>query len=254
MPTNIFNHFMVHGWGILTYPFIPKLRGKTNVISEWRRISFIEKRRNLEPVLKLIAEINPDLLVLNEAIYELYKGTIETALRDQGFQSISWGAGNHYLGTHFSTVVATKKHGAPIACNLPQRRVLGGGAGTSGIRLEKEKLSIFGLHLSLGVPALWNRQVDTVVLAAEEERARGQEVILAGDWNESEPLITEHPGFKKLKLISADSMRTLTCPTFFHPAMKDLDHIFMPEAWQRKSINTFSFGSDHLALLAEVER
>jgi endonuclease/exonuclease/phosphatase family metal-dependent hydrolase len=84
-----------------------------------------------------------------------------------------------------------------------------------------------------------------------EEQCSGREVVLAGDWNASASFIQRYPFFSKLGLVDAGN-DTPTCPTFL-PWLKPLDHIFVPAQWSVKDFQAIPFGSDHLALLAEVE-
>jgi len=251
---SLWHQLHMHGWGVLTYEFFPPLRGKFAEVSEQKRVAYVKRHRHLEPVLKMIERTQPDALVLNEVIYELYRDELERALRGMGFQTICWGVSTHYPGTSISTLVATREVGEPIPCIMPQRPSMGGGAGMAGIRMDAKNLSIFGMHLTYRSPELFKKQVAYIARMVEAEKTRGKGIVMAGDWNESESVIGANADFKKLDLVSADAQEKLTCPVFLPRFLqKPLDHIFIPPSWQRKSVQTIPFGSDHLALLAEVE-
>lgn len=244
----------IHGWGVLTYEFLPPLRGRTAAVSELKRAAYVQKHRNLQPILDLVQKTQPDVLVLNETIYEMYRDELETALHCMRFQTIAWGVSTHYPGTTISTLVATKRAGIPIPCTMPQRSSMGGGAGMAGIRLSDSSLSVFGVHLTYRSPGLFKRQIAYLAKVAAKERAHGTEVIVAGDWNEREATIVANPDFRQLHLMPAALQEEATCPTFLPRFLqKPLDHVFVPPHWQRGDSKAIAFGSDHLALVVEVE-
>ncbi len=193
------------------------------------------------------------MLVLNEVIYELYRGELEQALWQTGFQTIAWGVSTHYPGTSISTLVATKGLGTAIPCTMPQRPSMGGGAGMAGIRLAGTSTSVFGIHLTYRSPTLFERQIKYLVKVAASEKNHGNDVIVAGDWNEREATIISNPEFTMLDLVPSVSVESATCPTFLPRFLqKPLDHVFIPPHWQRVRSDTIAFGSDHLALEVEV--
>jgi endonuclease/exonuclease/phosphatase family metal-dependent hydrolase len=244
----------IHGWGILTYEYLPVLRGKIATVSTSKRVDYVRKQQNLEPTLELVRRTCPDILVLNETIYEIYRDELEFALSRLGFETVAWGVSTHYPGTTISTLVATKRSGTAIPCTMPQRPSMGGGAGMAGIRLSALPLSVFGVHLTYRSPTLFKRQVSYIAKAAALESAQGREVILAGDWNECEAEIFANPQFRSLQLTSAALKEDVTCPTFLpHLLRKPLDHVFIPSNWHRSHSEVIGFGSDHLALIATVE-
>lgn len=244
----------IHGWGALTYEILPPLRGRIAAVSEARRVAYVGRHKDLGATTALIQRVSPDVLVLNEVIFELYRDELERALADEGFQTIAWGLSTHYPGTTLSTLVATKAPGAPIPCTMPQRPSMGGGAGIAGIKLNEMRASVFGVHLTYRSPKLFIRQMQYVANVAAGEKACGNDVIVAGDWNECEATITANVDFKTLGLSTATQIESATCPTFFPPSWrKSLDHVFMPSHWRRVASDAIAFGSDHLAIAAEVE-
>jgi endonuclease/exonuclease/phosphatase family metal-dependent hydrolase len=243
----------IHGWGILTYEFLPLLRGKFASVSEERRVAYVKKNQHLTPLLEMIRRTAPDALVLNEVIYELYQKSLEQDLRGMGFSAIAWGVSTHYSGTSISTLVATREPGEAIPCTMPQRPSMGGGAGMAGIRLSNKSLSVFGMHLTYRNPPMFKKQLAYIADMAKYEQSQDSQVILAGDFNESEAAICTHQDFNSLGLKSADSQEKLSCPTFLPKFLqKSLDHIFVPTDWQKRRAETIAFGSDHLALLVET--
>ena len=168
----------IHGPGILTYEFLPGLRGLSPVISETKRVAYARKNKHLEPVFDLIRRVSPDVLVLNETLYELYRDEIEDVLRRNAFKTIAWGVSTHYPGTSISTLLATKAPGKVVPCMMPQRPSMGGGAGMAGIRLRD--LSIFGLHLTYRNPPMFKKQLAYIAEMAKKEVALGNQMLLAG--------------------------------------------------------------------------
>jgi endonuclease/exonuclease/phosphatase family metal-dependent hydrolase len=252
--SSIRHQLHIHGPGILTYEFLPGLRSLSPVVSEAKRVAYVKKNQHLEPVFELIRRTEPDVLVLNEVIYEVYRERVEQELYAMGFQTIAWGVSTHYPGTSISTLLATKERGEIIPCTMPQRPSMGGGAGMTGIRLKDKALSLFGMHLTYRNPSMFIKQLGYIAVMARNEKSKGKEVALVGDFNESEPTVCANPDFKSLGLISADPQEKLTCPTFLPRFMqKPLDHTFIPANWKRKHAQTMAFGSDHLALLIEAE-
>lgn len=123
----------------------------------------------------------------------------------------------------------------------------------AGIRLPH--LVAFGVHLTYRSPTLFKQQIAYIAKVAAAEGAVGRQIVLAGDWNETEATITANAAFARLNLASGAAQEEPTCPTFLpRPLQKPLDHIFVPQSWQRRDSKTVAFGSDHLALLVDVER
>lgn len=243
----------IHGWGALAYLFCPPLFRECGKISRSRRVAYVLKNKNLGSTEEMISRTQPDVLVLNELIYELYGAEVETYLGQQGFQAIGWGISSHYPGTSISTLVAVKSGGELISCSMPQRPSIGGGAGMTGIRLAGRSQSVFGVHLTYRSPALFLQQIRYIARMAADEKARGNEVVIAGDWNESVSTITANSDFRSLGLMTGASRQHLTCPTFFPRFLRSsLDHVFVPNGWRQVRSDAIAFGSDHLALAVEV--
>ncbi|MEK7093525.1 MAG: hypothetical protein AAB927_03520 [Patescibacteria group bacterium] len=251
--SSVWHQLHIHGWGILTYELLPELRGMSPMVLEAKRVAYVKKNQHLEPVFDLIRHTAPDILVLNETLYELYRDEIERELRTMKFQTIAWGVSTHYPGTSISTLLATKELGEVIPCTMPQRPSMGGGAGMAGIRLDARSLSVFGMHLTYRNPPMFKKQLAYIADMAKKEQLRGNMNMLAGDWNEKEAVVCGNPDFARLGLVSADPNEKLTCPMFLPSFLqKSLDHIFIPAHWKIACAEAIAFGSDHLALLAEV--
>ena len=124
----------------------------------------------------------------------------------------------------------------------------------AGIRLTTgAAVSVFGVHLTYRSPALFKRQIKYIAEVASREQARGNDVVLAGDWNESTGTITANPEFGALSLVSSVSKEWLTCPTYLPRFLqKPLDHVFVPPSWRRIDSETIAFGSDHLVLAVKA--
>jgi endonuclease/exonuclease/phosphatase family metal-dependent hydrolase len=251
---NVKHHLHIHGWGALAHVCVPSWRGKAAQLSLSKRLAYVHKNKNLGPTWKMIGRINPDVLVLNEVMYESHHQELESGLRQEGFQTIAWGVSTHYPGTSISTMVATKMSGTPIPCSMPQRPSMGGGAGMAGIRLSEIPLAVFGVHLTYRSPTLFARQINYIAQVSAQENCCGNEVIVSGDWNECVAKIVRHTDFKMLDLVSGETDESPTCPTFLPRFLqKPLDHVFVPSRWRAIESSTVAFGSDHLALAVEID-
>lgn len=244
-----------HSWSsFLVTHLVPPLRGKWGgpAYSVWRT-NYFRTHENLQATFDLIANTNPDILILNEIILEIHADTLEKTLREFGYVVITHGGSEKYPDRHISTWVASKIPGEALLLTMPQLVVPGGGGGTAGLRLTNG-ISVIGLHAAYGNPSLWREQVDAVAETAANEQMLGQRVILAGDWNEPEEPIIERESFKRLSLQSVDRAKTRTCPTSLPRFLQSsLDHIFVPNDFEINDFKAVSFSSDHLALFAEVE-
>lgn len=249
-PKNIRSHIAFHG--LATVSHLVKSE-RLAAFAQKRRVSFLQRHGSLEAVFALVEGMRPDILVLNELIWEVYKEPVEKHLREQGFISFAWDAAHNWQGTRLTTLIAARSAGTPIPCAIPRLPLHGGGATMAGLRLDTERISIFGVHPTYKVPQLWKHQIRAIAEAAHAERVRGNSLVLAGDWNEEESAIFEDEEFKKLRVKSVDAGKTRTCPTFFPPRWrKSLDHIFVPDTWNIEDTEAIAFGSDHLAITTEV--
>jgi endonuclease/exonuclease/phosphatase family metal-dependent hydrolase len=246
---NLRNHIAIHGPRILLHVFVPWTRGRKAGVAV-HDPDYIRRHTDLRPVYDLIDAAKPDVIVLNEVLQEMHGEELTAYLRDRGFDNIAWGAGLHYPETHISTVVATKWDSTPIACEMPHLPCMGGGAGSAGMRVED--ISMLGAHLGNGIPDLVESQLAYLAEVAAREEADGQKVMLAGDFNIPAHSKAAREAFRKLDLAAADGDNFPTCPTFL-PFHTPLDHVFLPSTIRIKNLQTYFFGSDHLALSVETE-
>jgi len=246
---NIRAHLAIHGSKVFLHTFVPWLRGRL-ANADVADGDYIRRKTDLSPTIALIRKLSPDILVLNEVLHDTHKDEIERALRGQGFSTIAWGLGGHYPSMRISTVIATKAAGEIIPCDMPQQPSMGGGAGCAQIQLP-DGIAIIGVHLGNGIPKLIKRQVHALATTTASALSHGHRAILAGDFNVSASYMQTFEEFKALSLVAADGDRLLTCPTFL-PFRKPLDHIFVPTSMEVTSIESLTFGSDHLAVCAEV--
>ena len=243
-----------HSWtSFLVEVLLPPLRGIwAGPAYSPKRVEYMRKHEHLEAVFDLLRDSDPDVVVLNEVLPEIHGAKLEEGLRKLGFISISVGRGAKYPDAYVSTLVASKAAAEPIACLMPQTPHPGCGGGIAGLRLAG--VSIIGAHLAMGGSALWRSQVDAIAKIAADEQTRSSAVIVTGDWNSVESPIFAQESFKKLGLISVDKEKTPTCSTSLPSFLQwSVDHIFIPASWSIKDFKAIPFGSDHLALLAEVE-
>jgi endonuclease/exonuclease/phosphatase family metal-dependent hydrolase len=233
--------------------FVPPLRGK--YAGPWyslKRVEYLRAGENLEPTFRMIRNANPDILIVNEVVTQMHEQKFRKELTEMGFKTISIGLAAKYPDARCSTLVASKFEGAALQCTMPQLPCPGGGSGVAGLRLQNG-ISVIGAHLALGIPELWNAQVEAIARFAAFEQARGQAIIIAGDCNEIEAPFWKHAAFLALGLVSVDAQKTPTSPLSLPRFLqKSIDHIFIPASWRLANFETIAFGSDHLALLADA--
>ena len=243
-----------HSWNSFLIAILcPPLRGR------WggppyssKRIEYLQKHEDIKATIRLISETNPDILVLNEVVPEIHRSQLDFALKEMGFATMAYGLGGKYPDAHVSTLVATKEEASVIPATMPQPPYPGCGGGIAGLRL-KNGISIIGAHMALGGTDLWRKQLADIVTLIENEETLGNKVVFAGDCNETEKFI--NPSFLKAELTSVDKHETSTCPTSLPGIFqKSLDHIYIPNIWTLEDFRTIQFGSDHLALFAQISR
>src|SRR5580704_5163148 len=127
MLSSVKHHLHIHGSAILNFGVSQRLRDRNNIAVGMRRAEYVKKHQNLDPAIEMIRRLQPDILILNEVIYELNCELFEDVLDRIGFRTIEWGISNHYPGTSISTLLATKAPGSAIRCMMPQRPSMGGG-------------------------------------------------------------------------------------------------------------------------------
>lgn len=248
--SNFRAHAAYHSWPTVATLAFPFLRGRVGRIPRKAgRTEGLQARDNLAATIALVQSCDPDIAILNEVVFETQGERLRAALKEMGFRTIAWGFAAHHEDARVSTWVAAKEAGAQFACEMPQSPYPGHGAGIAGMRLEGG-ISAIGVHLANGV-ALWYEQLVAVGRIVAEEKARGNHIVVAGDWNHNERAIFRHSQLGELGLVSADWEKHGTCPTYL-PFRLSLDHIFISDSWKLVRAETMAFGSDHLALCAEV--
>lgn len=252
---NVLGLAAYHSWLALPGILIPALRGKgAGAPYSQKRIDYLRKHKDLDPLFRMIVATDPDILILNEVIPEVCGDELTATLQNLGYTTITIGKGGKYPNAHVSTCVAAKSTGEPLPSTMPQPPLPACGGGVAGLRLSSG-ISVIGAHTAFGGSDLWRAQIRAITEAAETEQRKGNEVILAGDWNEIQDKITVQPGWKNLNLKPVDPSKTPTCPVSLPTLFRrQLDHIFVPKTWTVASFKTMAFGSDHLAVLAEVGR
>ncbi len=252
--TNVRSLAAYHSWSsFLTAILYPPLRGR------WggppyssTRVGYLKKHSDLNATLQLISEADPDILVLNEIVFEIHKSHLDDALKQMEFTAIAYGLGGKYPDAHAVTLVAAKEDAAIIPAAMPQLPYPGCGGGIAMLRL-KRGISVVGAHMALPGTNLWPQQLDSIQALIEAEKNLGNEVVFAGDCNETAPPITA--ALSKFNIISVDKNRTPTCPLSLPRIFqKDLDHIYIPNTWSINDVRIIPFGSDHAAVCAELSR
>jgi len=251
---NVYTHLVIHGRSMLTLFLNPKaLKDKAGYLKP-ARFKYFEKHNSLKSITSLIEKESPDILVLNEVLKQFQQGELEATLKKLGYKSISFGFSRHYDDATVSSLVASKAKAVPVAIDFPQGSHPGGGGGIAALRFAESMLTVIGAHLCYAnFTWLYGPEIEAISDFISKEIASGRKVVTAGDWNESSHTINAYPSFSKLNLKNAEA-DIKTCPTFFPKSkLKPLDHIFTPSDWQTLDAKTAPFGSDHLAVIAEVE-
>ncbi|HEV7449028.1 MAG TPA: hypothetical protein VGP13_00605 [Candidatus Paceibacterota bacterium] len=244
-----------HGWGPFLIGILARpLQGRWAGPPYWKkRTDYLRANENLDPTFEMIRRESPDVVILSEVVPEIHSPRIEERLKELGFKTISYGLGAKYPDAHVTTYVAAKEAGEALPCSMPQLPYPACGGGIAGVRLVSG-VSIIGLHAAVGVSKLWRSQVQAVADIATQEQARGNRVVITGDWNETEETIMKQASFAKLGLVSVNKEKVPTCPISLPRFLqKSVDHIFVPADWSIKNFKATPFGSDHLALLAEAD-
>lgn len=245
-----------HGWRVL--PFL-LTGGRLSGIFDYsarpnkNRLRFASTHSTIRPILALIEKEQPDVIVLNEVLYQVHREPLEAGLKKMGFAHIAWGLSLHYPDVTISTVVASRlpcldDRFAPTMTQLPQ---ISGGAGIAGLRLKEHPVTIVGFHLTKGLRGLSGQQLEDLDKIYESEEADGRLTILAGDFNEHARFIERVASLKASGLAVFIKVPTtpLGLPKFLEA---DYDHICLPAGWSADKTTCVSFGSDHLAVITEL--
>jgi endonuclease/exonuclease/phosphatase (EEP) superfamily protein YafD len=211
---------------------------------------------SLSKVIDLITAELPDVIILNELLYQIHYETLNTALAELGYKDIVWGFSPHHPDAILSTVVASRipvlSGGASL--ELPWGRQIGGGGGASYVSLADMPVTVVGCHLVIGkgMRVVFEKEIAVLKNFAEEERKSGRQVVIAGDFNATDGKIQDTMNFASLKLKTVTTQKTnpLCLPAFLRT---ECDHIFLPSNWQIPETRFLSFGSDHLAVVTEVK-
>ena len=250
---NIFNHLVFHGWSMITFFTTPKSLRKHKNHLNLKRIFYVRKHSDLKSIIDLLDKEQPDVLMLNEVIEQLFSSELEKELRLLGYKSFSLGHSKHYADATVSSLVASKIEGEAVKIKFPEESHVSGGGGIAALRLSEHKITVANVHMcSTKFSWLYSAEVKAIAKFISEEKFAGREVVIGGDWNASTSFLNKYASFFKLNLQSAESDLP-SCPTFL-PKLKPLDHIFVPHGWKATKVKTVSFGSDHLAISVCVEK
>lgn len=217
------------------------------------RLEYFKRTTSLKRTFELIRNRTPDLLVVNELIREAHEEEAMNELRQLGYKSFAWGEGAKVPDLRLATLIASRLEALPVAedLHMPFRDRMGGGAGAVYLRLKEEPITFIGCHLTYGIPDLFVEQVRALVAFAKSEESAGRQVVMGGDFNARNVTVQKTAGFSALSLKTVTDQRT--CPTCVPSIFRTgIDHIFVPKDWQVISKGFHAFGSDHLAVSAEV--
>ncbi len=245
-------HIGVYGWkflpSILFSETLSKFVDMTKVEYP-TRFDYVKRKTNLKPILDVLRQQTPDIIILNELIYQVHVEEIEKFFTDNGYTFV-WGKSLHQEHTTLSTIIATKlpsDGGAQLP--IVQKAKPGSGGGFAYIRLADQPITVVGVHCSSLYEYLWSEQLEELVGFVKHERAAGRRTVIAGDFNATEEQLLARKSFEDLKIGTIDEQERWTCPVWQigkWPHRTAIDHILAPDAWKRISFETGEFGSDHL--------
>jgi len=216
-----------------------------------RRARFFSSKSDLSRVLELVRSEDLDVLVLNEVLREFHQSVLERELRTLGFISFAWGFLDYFPDAALGTLVASKFPADPFLATVREFAQLRRGSRTAALRFRDMSLSVIGCHLELAARELAKEQLEDLVALHDAEKRQGRAVVIAGDCNDSARNIARHETFAALGLSSVT--KRATCPLGFPALLRwDLDHIFLPPGWRVLDTRYIGFGSDHLAVAADV--
>jgi len=216
-----------------------------------RRTRYFSSHNNIPRLLALVRAEDPDVLVLNEVLRQFHQEELTRGLSALGFVSFAWNFIDYFPDMAFGTLVASKLLAEPFPASIRELPQWKSGSRTAGLRFRNAPLSVIGCHLDLAARELLKGQLDDLAALHAKEKNAGRSVVIAGDCNETAKKILAHPGFCALGFKSVTTQAT--CPLSFPQILRwDLDHIFIPTTWQVRDVTYPSFGSDHLAVAAEV--
>ncbi|MEA2701871.1 MAG: hypothetical protein QOE22_580 [Candidatus Parcubacteria bacterium] len=245
----------LYGWKIFPYLLTSGRFGSIfnyNTGPGRKGIAFFSAHSTVRPVLALIAEEKPDIVVLTEILHQIHEEPLRKGLEELGFAHIGWGKSLQPPHLTATAVVASRLPCLDdgFAPTMTQLQQISGGAGISGLRLEKQAVTIVGAHLTVGLRSLSERQVQDLIGIYKTEGSNGRICILAGDFNQRAKGLDRIPSFRALGLSTVTKQpTTLLGPTFLR---FDYDHVFLPPGWRASDTHYRSFGSDHLAVVSEL--
>lgn len=252
--TNIVGHLIFHGRQMITLFINPvSLKNRKGYLYP-RRVKYLKRHSSLKNIIALIREESPDIIMLNELIFQLHKDELQNELINLGYKYFSWGFSEHYADTTVSSFVASKSKAESVMIKFPQESHAGGGAGIASIRFSESNITAISVHMCVSdkFPWLYDAEIETITKFIQGEKSTGREVVIGGDWNASASYLKKYDLFSKSNFINSEGDLP-TCPTFF-PKLNSLDHVFIPNNWKTLNAKTISFGSDHLAVSVEVEK
>jgi endonuclease/exonuclease/phosphatase family metal-dependent hydrolase len=148
----------------------------------------LDRLRRPERILDVLAEMSPDIVVLQEADRRL--GARRTALplpqiEAHGFHAIPFDTRPESIGWHGNAILVRKRATITGHALIPLPALEPRGAVMADIRIDGKALRIIGMHLDLS--GLWRRRQVHAILAAADAARPQMRTVLAGDLNEWSP-------------------------------------------------------------------
>jgi len=151
-----------------------------------RKAIGIDRQRRPERILEVLAEIDADIVILQEADRRF--GARQAALplhllaEHSDYQPIDFAVRSGGIGWHGNAILV-RKAAAAVACRVLHLPALEPrGAVMADIRIGGRDVRIVGMHLDLS--GLWRRRQAHAILAAIAHEERPLPTIMAGDLNE----------------------------------------------------------------------
>jgi endonuclease/exonuclease/phosphatase family metal-dependent hydrolase len=213
-----------------------------------------DRKRNPERVLSVLAELNADIIALQEADRRFGQRASaiphHMVLEHSEYRPVHFGIRAQSLGWHGNAILVRKGIGIGHAQILPLPTLEPRGAIMAELNWQGQELRLIAAHLDLS--GLWRRrQIKT--LLDYYKAASPMPTIMLGDFNQwsNRGAMTEFAG---------STMHLLNSPPSFHARkpMARLDRILISNSLRAKECATHisplsRLASDHLPLWAQIE-
>ncbi len=212
-----------------------------------------KKDSSCEAVVDVIASVKPDIIGLTEMGGKHALADLQSRLRKRGLdykysRVLERDGASHALALLSRYPIARDDSKANYGLYGQQNRKMLRGILDVTVRVgEKRSYRILGAHLkarrggnSSEAASLRRREAETLsqYIAANAKKARGEAVLVYGDWNDEpqDVALRSLKGVAKLGLVDARDAAGKAWTLYFHPDKKYLvlDHIYMNRVLQQR--------------------